>query len=36
MFLYARVVVDNLLEQGSEADLEDELNEHFPKGLEEA
>ncbi|KAK0724556.1 hypothetical protein B0H67DRAFT_482825, partial [Lasiosphaeris hirsuta] len=36
MFLYASVVLGNLQEQGSEADLEDELCEHFPNGLEQA
>ncbi|KAH8880581.1 hypothetical protein GQ53DRAFT_669656, partial [Thozetella sp. PMI_491] len=36
MFLYAKVVLENLLEQGSEADLEDELDESFPAGLDEA
>ncbi len=36
MFLYAKVVLGNLLEQGSEMDLEDELGQHFPHGLDEA
>lgn len=36
MFLYAKVVLENLLEQGSVADLESEINESFPEGLEEA
>jgi hypothetical protein len=36
MFLYAKVVLDNLLQQGSEDELEDELGVSFPTGLEEA
>jgi hypothetical protein len=37
MFLYAKVVLDNLMEQGSEAELEDELTtENFPDGLDSA
>ncbi|EPS38656.1 hypothetical protein H072_7600 [Dactylellina haptotyla CBS 200.50] len=37
MFLYAKVVLDNLYEQESEADLEEELaGENFPQGLKEA
>ncbi|KAH8693390.1 hypothetical protein GQ44DRAFT_595961, partial [Phaeosphaeriaceae sp. PMI808] len=37
MFLYAKVVLDNLMHQGSEAELADELKtENFPDGLNSA
>ena len=37
MFLYAKVVLDNLMHQGSEAELADELKtENFPDGLSSA
>ncbi|KAK7917369.1 hypothetical protein PG985_010977 [Apiospora marii] len=36
MFLYARLVMDNLMAQGSTAELDEELNVNFPKGLDEA
>ncbi|RYP51599.1 hypothetical protein DL768_003106 [Monosporascus sp. mg162] len=37
MFLYAKVVLDNLMGQGSEAELENELKtENFPDGLDSA
>ncbi|KAK7946881.1 uncharacterized protein PG986_011202 [Apiospora aurea] len=36
MFLYSKLVMDNLMAQGSVAELEEELNEIFPKGLDEA
>ncbi|KAF2684142.1 hypothetical protein K458DRAFT_279973, partial [Lentithecium fluviatile CBS 122367] len=37
MFLYTKVVLDNLMDQGSEAELEDELKtENFPDGLDSA
>lgn len=37
MFLYAKVVLDNLMEQVSYEDLKDELkSENFPDGLERA
>ncbi|KAI1325418.1 hypothetical protein F5Y16DRAFT_422846 [Xylariaceae sp. FL0255] len=36
MFLYAKVVMDNLMAQGSAAELELELEAKFPNGLEEA
>ncbi|RYP07648.1 hypothetical protein DL764_002385 [Monosporascus ibericus] len=37
MFLYAKVVLDNLMGQGSEAELENELEtENFPDGLDSA
>ena len=37
MFLYAKVVLDNLMDQGSEAELADELKaENFPDGLDAA
>jgi hypothetical protein len=35
MFLYAKVVLDNLLSQGSPAEVEEEL-ENFPEGLDSA
>lgn len=36
MFLYAKVVMDNLMAQGSLAELDEELNVSFPTGLNEA
>ncbi|KAK6839363.1 hypothetical protein PG987_005229 [Apiospora arundinis] len=36
MFLYAKLVMDNLMAQGSAAELDEELNIKFPKGLHEA
>jgi len=37
MFLYAKVVLDNLMHQGSEAELADELKtENFPDELNSA
>jgi hypothetical protein len=37
MFLYAKVVLSNLLNQVSVYDFNEELKaEHFPKGLDEA
>ncbi|KAK7429027.1 hypothetical protein QQZ08_004434 [Neonectria magnoliae] len=37
MFLYAKVVLDNLISQESTADLDDELTQdHFPRGLDAA
>ena len=37
MFLYAKVVLDNLISQESPADLDDELTQdHFPRGLNAA
>jgi len=37
MFLYAKVVLDNLMDQGSEAELADELkSENFPVELNAA
>ncbi|KAI1114303.1 hypothetical protein F5Y14DRAFT_189934 [Nemania sp. NC0429] len=36
MFLYAKVVMDNLLAQGSVEELEEELQTSFPMGLDEA
>ncbi|KAK6857173.1 hypothetical protein PG995_007360 [Apiospora arundinis] len=36
MFLYAKLVMDNLMAQGSAAELDEELNVKFPKGLHEA
>ncbi|OCL02208.1 hypothetical protein AOQ84DRAFT_349486, partial [Glonium stellatum] len=37
MFLYAKIVLDNLIGQGSEAELQDELiTENFPDGLDAA
>ncbi|KAK8073514.1 hypothetical protein PG994_004413, partial [Apiospora phragmitis] len=36
MFLYAKLVMDNLMAQGSIEELDEELNVNFPKGLDEA
>jgi hypothetical protein len=37
MFLYAKVVLENLMLQGTEEELEEELNErNFPDRLDEA
>jgi len=36
MFLYVRVVLDNLLDQVCEADFEDEMRKGLPEGLDEA
>ncbi|KAK7974412.1 hypothetical protein PG989_016260 [Apiospora arundinis] len=36
MFLYGKLVMDNLMAQGSAAELDEELNVKFPKGLHEA
>jgi hypothetical protein len=36
MFIYTKVVLDNLLAQGSEAELEDEMQVNFPDGLDAA
>jgi len=37
MFLYAKVVLDNLLNQGSQAELAEELQtENFPEKLDSA
>jgi hypothetical protein len=36
MFLYAKVVMDNLIDQGSAAELDQELEVNFPAGLDEA
>lgn len=36
MFLYAKVVMDNLMAQGSPAELYEELQVKFPTGLDEA
>ena len=37
MFLYAKVVLDNLMDQGSEAELAEELEiENFPEELNSA
>ncbi|KAJ3579030.1 hypothetical protein NPX13_g1537 [Xylaria arbuscula] len=36
MFLYATVVMDNLLAQGSAAELDEELQAKFPDGLDQA
>lgn len=36
MFLYAKVVMDNLMAQGSLAELDQELEVKFPTGLNEA
>ncbi|KAK8876959.1 hypothetical protein PGQ11_001905 [Apiospora arundinis] len=36
MFLYAKLVMDNLISQGSAAELDEELNVKFPEGLNEA
>ncbi|KAK7973119.1 hypothetical protein PG988_007253 [Apiospora saccharicola] len=36
MFLYVKVVMDNLMAQCSADELDDELNVNFPKGLDEA
>ncbi|GAW14444.1 hypothetical protein ANO14919_038470 [Xylariales sp. No.14919] len=36
MFLYARVVMDNLIAQGSAAELDEELQAKFPDGLDQA
>ncbi|KAK8024370.1 hypothetical protein PG993_012436 [Apiospora rasikravindrae] len=36
MFLYVKIVMDNLMAQGSAAELDEELNVNFPKGLDEA
>ncbi|KAI0200165.1 hypothetical protein F4808DRAFT_170914 [Astrocystis sublimbata] len=36
MFLYARVVMDNLVSQGSATELEEELQTKFPAGLDQA
>lgn len=35
MFLYAKVVLDNLADQCSDAEIEDEIN-NFPNGLDAA
>lgn len=36
-FLYARVVLDNLMEQGSQSELDEELDtQNFPENLEAA
>ncbi|RWA12622.1 hypothetical protein EKO27_g2507 [Xylaria grammica] len=36
MFLYARVVMDNLIAQGSAAEWDEELQKKFPDGLDQA
>ncbi|KAI0854497.1 ankyrin repeat-containing domain protein [Xylaria cubensis] len=36
MFLYVKVVMDNLMAQGSATELEQELGVNFPSGLDEA
>ncbi|KAI0402033.1 hypothetical protein F4802DRAFT_600410 [Xylaria palmicola] len=36
MFIYARVVMDNLIAQGSAAELDEELQTKFPNGLDQA
>jgi len=36
MFLYAKLVMDNLMAQGSAAELDVELKVKFPKGLDDA
>ncbi|KAI1745814.1 hypothetical protein F4680DRAFT_465696 [Xylaria scruposa] len=36
MFLYVKVVMDNLMAQGSPAELDQELGVNFPSGLDEA
>jgi hypothetical protein len=37
MFLYAKLVLDNLMDQGSKAELADELKTgNFPDGLDAA